>query len=98
MFRKLSGEASSSFDLRVDLPDVEVSTLRIPPGSLFEGKTLGELDLRKSYGLTVLAISRDSRITSNPDGDMELFLNDILYVLGHPNKISEVANLLKTTG
>ncbi len=98
MFRKLSGEASSSFALGIDLPDVEVSTLRIPPGSPFEGKTLRELDLRKSYGLTVLAISRDSKITSNPDGDMELSLNDILYALGHPSKISEVANLLRKTG
>ncbi|NOX87730.1 MAG: potassium transporter KefB [Calditrichaeota bacterium] len=93
MFRSLAKESSSLSDLHLQLSDVEVSTLRIAEGSPLAGKSLAEIELRKKYDVTVLAIRRNSQILSNPDVNMPFSANDVLFVLGPPEKIAEVACL-----
>jgi len=94
MFRSLTKEPISFPDLTLQLPDVEISTLRVGPGSLLAGRSLAQIELRKRYGLTVLAIRRDSQVLSNPHGEIMLSANDVLFVLGPPEKIAEAASLL----
>jgi len=93
MFRSLSKESSSFSDLKLHLPDVEISTLRVAERSPLVGKSLAEIELRKKYGVTVLAIRRDSQILSNPNVNMPFCANDMLFVLGPPDKVAEVASL-----
>lgn len=93
MFRSLSKEASSFSDLKLHLPDVEISTLRVAERSPLVGKSLAKIELRKKYGVTVLAIRRDSQILSNPNVNMPFCGNDVLFVLGPPDKVAEVASL-----
>ena len=93
MFRSLSKESASFSDLTLQLPDVEISTLRVGVRSALAGKSLAQIELRKRYGVTVLAIRRGSQILSNPDGDMQPFANDVLFVLGPPDKLAEVTSL-----
>ncbi|MFC1556019.1 cation:proton antiporter [candidate division KSB1 bacterium] len=93
MFRSLSKESSFFSDLHLQLPDVEISTLRIVEKSPFVGKNLAEIGLRMKYGVTVLAIRRNSQILSNLDVNMPFYANDELFVLGPPNKVVEVAGL-----
>ncbi len=93
MFRSLSKESSSFADLKLQLPDVEISTLRVAERSPLVGKSLAEIELRKKYGVTVLAIRRDSQILSNPNVNMPFCANDMLFVLGPPDKVAEVASL-----
>ena len=93
MFRNISRESSTLSDLNLQLPDVEVSTLRIVEKSLFVGKSLAEIELRKAYGVTVLALRRNSQIISNPKVDLPFCKDDILFVLGAPEKIARVASL-----
>ena len=69
---------------------MEISSLRIGERSPLIGKSLAQIELRKKYDITVLAIRRDSKILSNPDGDVQLFANDVLFVLGLPEKIAVV--------
>jgi CPA2 family monovalent cation:H+ antiporter-2 len=95
MFRSLSKESVSFSDLRLQLPDVEVSVLRVDQGSSLAGKSLAQIQLRKKYEVTVLAIRRDSQILTSPYGDIQLIANDVLFVLGPPDKITVVANLLR---
>ena len=90
MFRSRSKESASFSDLKFHLPDVEISTLRVGERSPFVGKSLAQIELRKKYGVTLLAIRRDVQILSNPHGDMQLYANDVLFVLGPPEKIAEV--------
>jgi len=49
--------------------------------------------LRKKYGVTVLAIRRNSKILSNPEVNMPFYDNDVLFVLGPPDRVAEVAGL-----
>lgn len=93
MFRSLSNESSALSDLSLQLPDVEISTLRVVEGSPLVGKSLAETELRKKYGVTVLAIRRNSKILSNPEVNMPFYDNDVLFVLGPPDRVAEVAGL-----
>ncbi|MBW2644729.1 MAG: cation:proton antiporter [Deltaproteobacteria bacterium] len=93
MFRSLSKESTSFTDLNLQLPDVEISTFRISERSPLVGKSLAQIELRKRYGVTVLAIRRDSEILSNPHAETQLCVNDVLFVLGAPDRTAEVAGL-----
>ncbi|MBW2648628.1 MAG: potassium transporter KefB, partial [Deltaproteobacteria bacterium] len=98
MFRSLSKETASFSDLNLQLPDVEISTLRIAERSPLVGKSLAEIELRKKYGVTVLAVRRESQILSNPDVDILFYANDVLFVLGTPEKVAGVASLSQNPG
>jgi len=95
MFRSFSKESVSLSDLKLQLPDVEVCVLRVGQGSPLAGKSLSQIQLRKKYKVTVLAIRRDSKILTSPYGDIQLTANDVLFVLGPPDKIAVVANLFR---
>ncbi len=94
MLRNASRETASIYNLKIQLPDVEITPLRIGEKSSFVGKSLSKINLRKRYDLNVLAIRRDSKIISNPDGDVKLYANDVLFVLGVPEKISGIAEVI----
>jgi len=93
MFRSLFKESSSFSDLNLQIPDVEISTLKVVERSPLVGKSLAEIELRKKYGVTVLAIRRNSQILSNPNVNMPFCANDVLFVLGTPDRVAEVASL-----
>ena len=93
MFRSLFKESSSFSDLNLQLPNVEISALRVVERSPLVGRSLAEIELRKKYGVTVLAIRRNSQILSNPNVNMPFCANDVLFVLGPPDRVAEVAGL-----
>ncbi|MBW2649766.1 MAG: cation:proton antiporter [Deltaproteobacteria bacterium] len=92
MFRSFYRKSLPLPDLKLCLPDVEISALTVAEESPLVGKSIIEIDLRKRFGVTVLAIRRDSQILSNPHGDTRFLSNDTLVVLGLPEKI---ANLME---
>ncbi len=93
MLRGLSKTSASLFDLKLQLHDVDISTFRILQGSSLIGKTLAQIELRRLYGVSVVAILRNSQTLSNPDADMPFQFNDVLFVLGSSEKISEAINI-----
>lgn len=93
MLRSLSREATSCLDLELCLPNVEIKSFRITGDSPLVGKTLAETQMRKIYGVTLLAIRRKDRILSNPDPETVFRPNDILFVVGKPDRIAEVITL-----
>ena len=93
MFRNLSEKSSSFGSLDLQLPDVEVSSMRVEEGSPVVGMSLLELELRKKYGVTVFAVCRDSQIFLNPEVDRSFYADDILYVIGSPEKLAEIGKL-----
>jgi len=95
MFRSLPKELASFSDLKLQLPDVEISALQVGERSTLVGKSLAQIELRNKYGVTVLAIRRDTQILPNPYGDMQLCAKDVLFVLGPPDKIARVTSLFR---
>ena len=93
MFRSLGKVMPSFSDLSLQIPDVEISTLRVVEGSPLDGRSLAEMELRKRFGVTVVAIRRNSDIFPNPNVNMSFRSNDVLFVLGPPDRVAEVAGL-----
>jgi len=56
------------------------------------GKTLRELDVRKRFGVSVLAIKRGENLIVNPVGDEKVLPGDILVVLGTTEQLSSMAS------
>ncbi len=56
------------------------------------GKTLRELDVRKRFGVSVLAIKRGENLIVNPVGDEKILPGDILVVLGTTEQLSTMAS------
>jgi trk system potassium uptake protein TrkA len=56
------------------------------------GKTLRELDIRKRFGVSVLAIKRGENLIINPMGDEKILPGDILVVLGTTEQLSSMAS------
>jgi len=56
------------------------------------GKTLRELDVRRRFGVSVLAIKRGENLIVNPVGDEKILPGDILLVLGTTEQLSTMAS------
>lgn len=76
----------------IKLGDAVLAEVEAPEA--FAGQRLDELDLRQRYDLSVLAIRRGAATLVNPTGEAELAGGDLLVVLGHPEAIRQVADLL----
>lgn len=63
------------------------SIFEMLPIAKFHNKTLKELDLRRRYDMTVLAIKRGEKFIVNPSGDEWILPNDIMIVLGNRERI-----------
>ncbi len=72
------------------LPDVDIRTFRICAGSEMDGKSLAEIGLRQRYGVTAIAVRRAGKTRPNPQGDTHLLADDVIYLLGSPEKIAAV--------
>ncbi|MGQ9694436.1 MAG: cation:proton antiporter domain-containing protein [Thermodesulfobacteriota bacterium] len=92
MLRSLAKEAATCRDLAHCLPDLEIGSLRVSRNSPFLGKTLAQTEMRKKYKVTLLAIRRDHKLIYNPDPHTEFQENDILLLIGAPEKIGEIAS------
>jgi monovalent cation:H+ antiporter-2, CPA2 family len=95
MLRSLSKKHPSLTDVKIALPDVQISTLLINPASTAAGRTLLEIDLRKKFEVTLLAVRRGPEVLSNPSGSMRLLGGDMLILLGKPENMAMVAALVK---
>ena len=59
------------------------------------GKTLEESDIRKKYGITILAIKRKEELLENIYRNTEIFNGDLLYVFGRQEAIQNFEKILK---
>lgn len=59
------------------------------------GRTLAELELRKKYALTVLAVRRGRRTVGSPAGDFRLEAGDRLVLIGMADRFAQCADLFR---
>jgi CPA2 family monovalent cation:H+ antiporter-2 len=94
MWRRPAGGRPSLFDLRQTLTDVEITTLRVDLGSAIVGQRLSDTDLRRLYGVSVVAIRRGEELIPNPGGDETVHAGDLLMVLGLGEEIAAATELV----
>ena len=95
MLRSLSREATTCPGIETCLPDVEIRSFRVQDRSEAVGKSLAETQMRKKYGVTLLAVRRGSEITTIPDPDIRFEAQDLLFAVGQPDRIALVEELFR---
>lgn len=88
MLRGLRQDFESLEDLKSYLFDMDIRTIRLEPGAPLAGRTLAEVGLRKTFGITVLAVRRNGELVFNPDADLRLGAHDLLIVMAAPDKMA----------
>jgi len=77
------------------LPNLEISALRVMDTSPIAGKTLSEIAFRATYGVTVVAIKRGEKLIDHPGPHTTLCKNDIVYVLGKQDQLANAVRLFE---
>ncbi len=76
--------------------EIDLAEFEIREGSPLEGKTLMELDLRRKFGVTVVAIRRaDGSLDMNIHGETVLYGGDVLILLGNPENLERALKWLE---
>jgi CPA2 family monovalent cation:H+ antiporter-2 len=83
-------DSNNTFNLKDELPGLEVTSFKLKDECSFHGSTLKDLNLRNTYGATVLAIRRGEQIIANPNGDTEVLSSDICIVLAKPERLCQL--------
>jgi CPA2 family monovalent cation:H+ antiporter-2 len=91
MLRKPAQDPASLADLKLNYPDLEITSVRVNEKAPIVGRSLAELQLRSKYGVNLLAIRRGPKILANPDGQTQILGDDILILLGSPVSLVSVA-------
>ncbi len=76
------------------LPDFDISAIRIPFDSEAVNKTVAETQLRNKTGVTLVALKRGIDIISHPGPTSRFKEGDIAYVIGNPEQINQAIKYL----
>jgi CPA2 family monovalent cation:H+ antiporter-2 len=76
-------------DLSSTLPDLEIRTFTVEEGSHFANKSIRELDFRKNYGVTILAVKSKGEFDPNPSPDLVLLPGDTLVLVAGKRQLKE---------
>jgi monovalent cation:H+ antiporter-2, CPA2 family len=94
MLRSLSPRTIKGGEM--ELLDIEIATLRVQhPHASIVGKRLAESNIRKNYGITLVAIKRETGFIVDITAETKILYEDVLYVLGLPKDIATFNQLIK---
>jgi CPA2 family monovalent cation:H+ antiporter-2 len=88
-YQALRSTITPSAVAALDIPGMEVREVTVADGSPIAGKTLGEILLKKRYGVTVLAVRRNGAIIPHPDGTCTMMAGDVAVLTGTIGKIGQ---------
>jgi CPA2 family monovalent cation:H+ antiporter-2 len=77
-----------------DIPEIEIAAVRVGEKSIFAGRTISETAMRKTCGVTMVAIKHGESVTPNPEPSTVIHGNDVAYLLGKPEMIAIATDLL----
>lgn len=86
-------QQKSKFTLTDEIPNLEVVALKAGNYPLFPGNSLKEIHLRKNFGLNVVAVKRAQGVYENPGSAFVFDADDIVYIMGKPEKIAILTQL-----
>ncbi len=70
---------------------LELQQLVLPADAALAGRTLAEAELRRRWGVGVVAVQRGERLFPNPEADLRLAAGDVLVVLGTRKALDDFA-------
>ena len=91
--RSADDDPLAEIALRNALPGQRVVSLRVETGASAAGKPLSEIALRKTWGVTLLAVRRNDKLLTNPAGGDILQPGDLALVYGSSQNIAAAQEL-----
>jgi CPA2 family monovalent cation:H+ antiporter-2 len=73
------------------MPNIEISAIEIDDDSEVIGKSIADIQLRKSVGVTLVAIKRGEKIIEHPSSKELFQKGDVIYVLGNFEQTSNAS-------
>lgn len=70
----------------------EYSIMEIVAGEQLSNKTLGDLDLRAKYGITVVAVKSEGKIQVAPGANNLIHIGDVLVAIGKTTSLQKIAS------
>jgi len=95
VLRDPAGPGTDLSDLRLNLPDMDITVLNVSPVSPVVGRMLSQINVRHDYGISVLAIRRGKEILANPTGETDIRTDDEVVVMGAPADITRMSLLFR---
>jgi len=83
----------TDFSFLGDIPDLDISAFGIHKESCLVNKSIAQLNFRKVYGVTVVAIRRKYKIIRHPEPNQVFLQDDIIYIMGKPGQVADVLDL-----
>jgi len=74
--------------------DIHISTFTLPAESSFSGKTLGQLNIRKHSGVSIVRIIRGGVFTNIPGGGKHVYPGDQIVVAGSDEQIDKFKQMI----
>ena len=72
-----------------------IDMVQIREGSAAAGRSLGELDVRRLTGVTVLGIRRGEQTIPNPPASAKILADDLLIVMGAADELRKLDRLIR---
>ena len=89
MFRSVSLDPGALTELGTQFSDLGLRGVKIEHGAELDGVTLEKSELRKSHGLTIVAVRRDNRLIGNPGAEFVLRAGDVAYMFGNRDILAD---------
>lgn len=87
---------STLYDLKFGFNDLEVESYRIPENCQFQGKSLKELNLRGTYGISVVSIKRENNPINTIDAETQICVDDVLTVVGDKERLQKMSEYFRS--
>lgn len=81
-------------ELATLIENATTAAMRLPGDSPAVGRSLRELALRPTFGVTVVAVQRGTETVVNPDADFRLAAGDVFVLLGKPEHLEKAMESL----
>ncbi len=96
MLRSQPRSLVSIYDMSGCLSESEMKVIQLEEGSPFAGKTIAEIGMRKNFGVTIMAIRRQEKMTPNPAADTALQAGDVLILFGTSEDMNKCLEMCRT--
>ena len=80
-------------DVQVPLGEAIIEWTELTDSSPLVGRTLGEAEVRRRTGVSIIALQRDEETMANPDPDTRFAAGDIVVAIGTREEHAEFADL-----
>jgi len=81
-------------DLHRQIQELIVEQMELPPGSPYDGRTLGDTRARTRTGASIVAVVREHEVVASPRPDFVLRGGDVLVVVGTDEGTRAVADII----